>query len=102
MALQDGEGQVALMAGQGIEQAVAALQSGAGGTQVVVRNQLMNQHITPDDQMEEEEEVLLSSQPKAVPQQNDMQNCFGFDEDDDEEPEVKSKPDIHILQSAMR
>lgn len=48
----------------------------------------------------EDEQVMLSSQPKAVPQ-DDMENCFGFDDEEEEEPEEKAKPNIHILQSAI-
>lgn len=52
-----------------------------------------------------DEDVLLSSPPKAAPRRNDMQNCFGFDDEDedadDEELEEKTKPNIHILQSAI-
>lgn len=46
---------------------------------------------------------MLTTQPKAVPQRNDMQNCFGFDDEDedDDEPEDNTKPNIHVLQSAM-
>ncbi|XP_054273871.1 transcriptional repressor CTCF-like isoform X3 [Macrosteles quadrilineatus] len=103
--LQDSDGQeqaVAVMAGEGIEQAVAALQQQTGqNTSVLVHNnQVLNQHITSDHHSSDNEEVLLS-QPKAVPQQNDMQNCFGFDEDEEDEPEHKTKPNIHILQSAI-
>lgn len=54
----------------------------------------------------EESETILSTRAKTIPHQNDMQNCFGFDdeeeEEDDEEQEEKVKPDIHVLQSAIR
>jgi hypothetical protein len=55
--LQDGDGQeqaVAVMAGEGIEQAVAALQQQTGQTASVLvhNNQVMNQHITPDHHSE--------------------------------------------------
>jgi len=97
--LQDGDGQeqaVAVMAGENIEQAVAALQSGTH-TQVLLPSQV--QHITADHI---DDEVLLS-RPKAIASENDMQNCFGFDdeEEDEDEEEEKSKPDIHVLQSAI-
>jgi len=104
--LQDGDGQeqaVAVMAGEGIEQAVAALQQQTGqNTSVLMHsNQVLTQHITPDHASDNEDVMLTTNQPKIVPQQNDMQNCFGFDEDDEEEQDEKNKPDIHILQSAI-
>lgn len=49
----------------------------------------------------EEDEAIPTPRPKVAKQQNDMQNCFGFDEEDDEEQEEKVTPDIHILQSAI-
>ncbi|XP_075228495.1 uncharacterized protein LOC142328594 isoform X3 [Lycorma delicatula] len=109
--LQDGEGQeqaVAVMSGSdGIEQAVAALHSNNGTAEN--EDELNAEHITPDQGLDEHLVKGLRRSKRAHVTQNDMQNCFGFDdeeddEDDDEEDlkEEKSKPSLHILQASLQ
>ncbi|KAK9499410.1 hypothetical protein O3M35_002452 [Rhynocoris fuscipes] len=79
--LQDGEGeeQMTVVAGdQSIEQAVAALHNAENSDDAIMQDPLD----TNDIRLERTEIKCESDKRHSI--QDDMENCFGFDEDDDE------------------
>ncbi|XP_073976183.1 uncharacterized protein isoform X2 [Rhodnius prolixus] len=89
--LQDGEGeeqQVAVVAGdQTIEQAVAALNSSSqnsGTSETIIPDPLA----TTDIRLEDGTQIKCETE-KRNSLQDDMQNCFGFDEDEDDKEEME-------------